>query len=356
MEARRQLLAVVAMVCTQCLGQSDSTARFAAVSGFYGFIIPHSIDVRDVADSYPWGVQAEYARQRFSAKAWDACNCYSKVGIAFSFADFGNPDVLGKSYSTAVFVEPQLARGKLALGLRASVGASYVTKIFDPDSNSENLFFSRKLNGQLSVGLNLQAKLYQRWIIGTLINYNHISNGGAQQPNKGMNFPVAGMGITYALQDASPMPRSVDRDYKKEWQYHVGLFAASRSVDNFGVSERKMMTGIYLGALRTLAKMHGAGLALESSHDSMLREKAIQGAPFEPWIVSVLARHHLLFGKFDFNQAVGYYLYERYFNRHAVFQRYALQYRVAERFQVGFSLKAHLEVAEQMDLRLIYQL
>ena len=101
--------------------------------------------------------------------------------------------------------------------------------------------------------------------------------------------------------------------------------------------------------------MHGIGLEIELVHDWSLKEQNKQSAEYvDHRVVSGLLRHHFLFGKFDFSQALGLYLYKEYPTEANIFQRYLLEYKVTKHLQFGFSLKAHFVTAEQMDMRLSY--
>ena len=98
--------------------------------------------------------------------------------------------------------------------------------------------------------------------------------------------------------------------------------------------------------------MHALGVGLEFSNDGSLKALARQHYPsFDHRVLSGLVQHHLLFGRFDFSQALGIYLHKEYPNPHSIFQRYAIHYTLFEMLQLGLSLKAHTYVAEQMDIR-----
>jgi hypothetical protein len=43
----------------------------------------------------------------------------------------------------------------------------------------------------LEVGLGLWIRVNDKWSINPSVNYQHISNGGMRQPNKGLNWPTA---------------------------------------------------------------------------------------------------------------------------------------------------------------------
>ncbi|MEM9300215.1 MAG: acyloxyacyl hydrolase, partial [Bacteroidota bacterium] len=68
--------------------------------------------------------------------------------------------------------------------------------------------------------------------------------------------------------------------------------------------------------------------------------------------LGLVVGNNLVFGKFTFNQQMGYYLYRPYPTENSdFFQRYELLYLIGKRYQIGTSLKAHGHVADNLDLR-----
>lgn len=336
---------------TSAQSVADSTTWTLGLQGHYGFIIPHSRELIDVSQTHPRGIQVDWSRIRHTTKAWNACNCYSRNGIILGYFDFNNPQVLGRSFSASLFAEPVLTHGKVNLSLRTGFGITYLTNVYHAEENPSNLFFSSPISGLLMVQLNGRFPITESWTIRAGASYHHISNGGFRKPNKGMNFPMMGMGIERVF---NPMPfqvRSKSNAFSKSVHFYTGLFTNTRSVEVLGAEtgQRKLMVGMQVGAYRRFTHLNAVGLATEFSYDNSIR---LSTPAYNPGVFSTLMRHHLLFGKFDFSQALGIYLYRDYPSDHRVFQRYAIDYAIMHPFRIGFSLKAHRHIAEQMDIRI----
>jgi hypothetical protein len=358
--ARLQWIFIVVVIssdATLCQQKrvADSTIVSTGVTGNFGSILPHSGQIAHLAGSGLWGLQAEVARIRFTQTSWDVCNCYSRNGFSLSYFNLTNPEVLGSAISLALFAEPQLTYGPINLSLRGGAGISYLTRVYHPEENPENLFFSDPWSGLLLAQVTARYRIRSRWLLRMEASYSHISNGGKRQPNKGMNFPTLGLGVDYLFKYSPPLsPRKKRRLSDRSVQYYAGLFYNTRSVDesNFEIAERKTVIGLHGGFYKPISVMHGLGLAVEAAHDGALKAQSESaGESFDHHVISVLARHHFLFGRFDFSQALGIYLHKEYPTPGAVFQRYALSYLLFGRLQIAFSLKAHLYTAEQMDMR-----
>jgi hypothetical protein len=334
---------------------ADSTILYIGSQAYYGFIIPHRTNLRPlVQDTNPWGFSLELSRLRYKQAAWNACNCYSQNGLALMYFNFDDPEVLGSSVNLAVFAEPHLTLKNFNMSFRAGLGLSFLTEVYHVESNPENVFFSRTMSGLLLLQLTNRIWLSENFGVRLSAAYHHISNGGSKQPNLGMNFPTISFGAEYSIGRIRLVPREKHHVSKKTVQYYAGLFFTTRKIPE-NEDQRKPLLGLSGGFFKPFARMHGIGLELELVHDWSLKEQNKQSAEYiDHRVVSGLLRHHFLFGKFDFSQALGLYLYKKYPTEYNIFQRYLLEYRITKNIQLGFSLKAHFVTSEQMDMRVSY--
>src|SRR5688572_13126436 len=332
---------------------SDSTILYVSSQLNYGFIIPHRRAIEPlVNDTNPWGISVEVSRLRYTQSAWKSCNCYSQNGIAVTYFNFDNP-VLGSSVNLVAFAEPYLTLRNINIMLRAGLGLSYLTKVYHWESNPDNVLFSSPLSGLLLLRLTTRVWLSKNFGVRLSGAYYHISNGGMRQPNLGMNFTTVSVGAEYSIGRIGLAAREKYSALKNAMQYYAGLFFTTGKVSPMD-DLRKPILGLSGGFYRPFARMHGIGMGIEFVKDWSLKERSKQSEDVDHYILSALLRHHFIFGKFDFSQAIGFYLYKKYPTPNSIFQRYALTYRLTKHVELGFSLKAHLAVAEQMDLRVNY--
>lgn len=204
------------------------------------------------------------------------------------------------------------------------------------------------------IQFSTRYQLAPQWSLRFSTSYQHISNGGKRQPNKGMNFPLIGLGVDYTTKYQSLRPRAKNSKPDRTAHYYAELSYNTRSLGQMNVAsdQREIVLGLHAGAYKPIAHMHALGVGLELSHDGLLKELARQDPDsYDHRVLSGLVTHHLLFGRFDFSQAIGFYIHKEYPDPNSVFQRYAMYYQMFEKLRIGFSLKAHLHVAEQMDVR-----
>jgi len=321
-----------------------------------GFIIAHSSELEELSDTNPLGIQLDWGSVRTSEKSWNTCNCYSQLGVSFSYFNFLKEE-LGSSYNLAFFYEPYLGyKNDLYASMRLGSGITMVTEKFDAETNPENTFFSSTISFLLNAGLSLNYRINDKLTASLSGYYNHISNGGMKQPNKGMNFPTLGIGAIYHPNKIDLPVRDKSNEKKGRIYYYGRLFTTMPEVENVAenANDRRLLLGLSAGALYHVTHTNALNVGLEFISDySHKAEIENQNEDLDHHIINFLIGNNFVFGKITFNQQVGVYVYKPYkFNDDRFFQRYELLYTIKEKVQIGTSLKAHGHVAENFDIRI----
>jgi hypothetical protein len=191
------------------------------------------------------------------------------------------------------------------------------------------------------------------------INYQHVSNGAIRQPNKGINWPTAGIAISY-----QPNTRSLytgTRATQKFWRkystrYDVALLGTiNRGYTAAGNRKRFFGGGIALQASRQVGKLSMLSVGAEVYFDENLQARLHgDGLTASSVKSGLLFGHEFLLGKFQFSQRLGVYIFDQtpYYDR--LFHRWGIQYRINRHLSTGINLLAHRQVAEFLDFRLAY--
>ena len=336
----------------------DTTSRPVlnlGVFGHYGFIIPHSRDIRNVADSNPWGVSADVSIHFTDSASWQYLHAYPRLGATLAYYNFDNPDVLGNAYALILYVEPFLAaHKKFSISFRLGGGVAYLSKVYDPITNPDNLFYSTKVSFPLIANLMANYRLNNRLLLRVGGTYKHISNGGIRQPNKGINFPSATLGIDYALQAANFQERqqiAVTGDVRKR-HYLVALLGTMKDRKDIP-TDKLPLIGLTAYGTQKFSRLSAFTAGVEWVADYTLKEQLRDngsGKDFQRG--AILAGHEFQIGRFRFNQQLGVYVYSPAKARDPVYQRWGLEYHTANKIFWGINLKAHRHVADFLDVRI----
>jgi len=348
---------VISLQAQDTLTQSQKNIVSVALAGHTGFIFVHSADVENTRGARPWGLQATLLWQKIDEQAWNTCNCYPRQGLLLGYYNYDN-QVLGQSAKVGYFLEPAFRlTPATSLLVRGLAGLAYATNPYDPVKNPQNQSYSLPVSAYVALGGGVYVHLTQHYRLNVHVLYEHISNGGLKEPNKGINYPTVGVGLEY-LVNPVPIPqrdRSSQRNsIHKKIRWAVYGLATSRTVA-LGTQARYFIGGLGITASKQVGRMHALTAGLEgywdfASRERMQLENLTGRSHFRQ---GVMLGHAFLLGRFTFSQQLGVYTFNQipYFDR--LYHRWGLVYHWHTNWGAGINLKAHRQVANFIDFRLV---
>ncbi len=347
--ARLLLLSLILLQAVYAEGQQSEEMKnpfSMAIRGHYGSILPHSKAISEISEANPWGIEADLAWHLMSESIWKQCFCYPRTGLSMNYLNFNLPEVLGYSVFLYPYLEPYIRpQKKINFSFRFGIGPAWVSKLYDAQTNPDNYFFSSHWSFIAVLNAAVNYRVTGRLNTRVAFNYNHISNGGLEQPNVGMDFLTLSAGFDYSFTEVRFPGRSKDSIlslYPREnwWDAYV-LGTAKKA----GTGEDQRYPVI--GAGITLNHLTGQHLALNAGME-WISDFSLP----DPHRAAILLGLDLLFGRFSFIHQWGIYFYEPYPAGSWAYQRYGINLRFSDRYYLGVNLKAHGPVAVQMDARL----
>jgi hypothetical protein len=333
------------------------TPKAYSIKPHYGFVILHSQDVAPIGKSYPYGLGIEIFNHYNSEKSFDNCLCFPRLGVSTVFWNFDNPEILGYGVTSVFFVEPFFgANRRFSYSFRAGIGPAYATNPFDEIQNPDNLSYSTRISFALMVASTINLKISDRFFLNLSANYNHISNGGMREPNKGINYPTLSFGLDYY--PISPeFPDFAKKDWRAELKnktkFHAFLFGTAKQVSRADGLKRYPVIGLDVRVSRRVSRLNalnlGAAFFDDRAHREEMKRAGIVGIDYKK--AGLLAGNEFLLGRFIFSQQFGVYIYNPYKRDADVFQRYGLNISFAKRMIAGVGLNAHGHVADFLELR-----
>jgi hypothetical protein len=335
------------------------TLKRPTIVGFkshYGFIIPHSKVIENNSGSNPFGAEIILSKFNVNENDWRQCNCYSRIGISFGAFNFGNKAILGNSTNLQVFIEPVIKpKNNLFFTFKAGTGIAYLSEIYNEIYNPENLFFSTHISFLLYIDFLLHYKITNNLVFNMGANYNHISNGGTKQPNKGMNFPTASIGLEYIFNPVDiklhnyTKKDTVSKKIKNEFIFFYSLKMQAKSSE-FKETPCNIIGGSWR-IVKRISTLNAFSIGTDLVWDGFIKEQIRrEQTEIDNKRVSITVGHDLLFGRFLFSTQIGFYIYSPYKAMDPVYEKYALFYKINKNFISGIFLKAHRHVAELMGI------
>lgn len=345
----------IAVFFYKCLfAQSLKQITLAA---HYGFIIPHSVAVQNTAGSTPYGIELNYGISDTGKATYDLCNCIANNYLNITAFNYDNK-ILGHTINLNYAFEPQFKIYKqLFFSFRGLAGFSYQSNPYHSIKNPTNMSYSTYLSFFLGVSAGLKQKITPRFLMHVNANFLHTSNSGIKEPNKGVNWPTASLGINYYLQnfnDYSGKEKHNEAFTKNKW-LQLGTFFSYKLL-NIGDKIRYPVYGLFAKSILQTSRINGISIAIEGYKDYSLEQKLINAGLSHISIVrsGIMAGNTFILGKFTFSQMLGMYVYSPspFFDR--IYHRWYLNYCYNNKFIFGLSLKAHRHVANFADIRFAY--
>lgn len=322
-----------------------------------GSIFAHAEDVENTAGSVPYGFELEISKRKIGESAWNTCHCYPTTGFLIGYTNYDNI-VLGHGFHAAYFLEHTFLPFKWwSPVLRGTAGLSASNRPHDSEKNPDNQSYSLPINAFLQLQLGFNFRIAESGLLSIKAGYNHISNGGIQEPNKGINWPHLTAGYLHFLDYHQP-PRREKQDLtnkENRWIKRFELFGAYTTRE-FEEKESFFAYGAMATLSRKFSALHGLSLAGEwHYHEEQRRRIEYNDDEASAHRAAVLIGHDFLFGQVVFSQQLGVYVFDEYNYHDPVYHRWTISYVFGNGLSVGTSVKAHRHVAEFLDVRLGFQ-
>jgi hypothetical protein len=343
--------------------QRDYTFRL-----HYGVIYAHSIHIQNTAGAHPRGAEFEFGKRVIDEKNWSYYGCFARTGFMFSYFDF-NTKILGKAYSLSYFLEPNYRIGSNCdFFIKGAAGFSYLTNPHDSIKNPSNQTYSLPVNFFLCVGTGINYKISNHISFGLMASFQHNSNGGFEQPNRGVNYPSASIAIKYSPADnTTPLYKKIkDTTWKNDRvKFDLSLFYSPKQGYNATwKSERKFVVGISPEVTWRVSTIDAVTAAAEIYYDDGIKSiKYNLGDSSSNTFAGLMLGHQFLFRKIIFSQQLGFYLSKHtniYVNLYqqpfpVIYHRWGLLYKLTPHWYIGFNMLVHNQVADFIDGRITYR-
>jgi len=353
------LLIALCLVTGHAQAQVDSLRKSVfslGLMGHGGYLLKHSQSLAPLKESYPWGFQADLGWQLVTEKAYRFCSCYPRLGFSVNYFNFDNGAVLGNAYYLLGYIEPVFflpRRFNLSFRL-ALLGVSFQDRPFHETENPLNLAYSTYVAFPLAIELGLNYRPSDRLNLRLSFNYNHISNGGIKDPNKGLNFPTVSLGGHYTFRPVrftlKGRMRRPPPEKKNRWEIEF-----SNAFKNAYPAEKAQywVFGISTSYSRWFHRSSAAAMGFHWEMDNARRMRSVrEGLGVDHNRLSLTVGHEFWLGRVQFGQYVGFYLYDRMPTNGIWYHRHKLSVQITEFMFMAVSLKAHRQVADYLDLRL----
>lgn len=349
----------------------DSLRQIVLAARYHsGFIFAHNVFVQNTKGTHPNGFELEYSHLHTDSVTATKFKCFPRTGFSFTYVDF-NKEFLGESYSASYFLEPNYRLGNnFKMNLRASAGFSYLTNPYDRFKNPANQSYSGNINTFLQLDLGLVYSVSNHFAVYAMGNFFHNSNGGFKEPNSGVNYINASLGLQYYTYNTR-LPvykKQKDTSWKKN-SFHIDAsfyYSPKGGYKPDSSSSRRFVLGTSVQLVKRVSVLDAVTATAEIYYDDALRtmKEIFVKDTSSNTLAGVLIGHQFLLNRFIFSQELGVYVFKQtdLYNKvyrdlyHPFYQRWGLSYNIKGRWTIGISLLAHYQIADFIDGRATYRL
>lgn len=381
---------IAILICVFISGRSFSQEKdwVLGLESQYGFVWVHTAKVESVRGARPTSLVFSLTKQNTDEETYQRWHFFARQGLQFSYTDF-KKTILGRAYILAYKLQPIVPLSEsMNLCFTGNIGAAYLTNPYNANTNPNNQSYSDKLNAYLRLAAGLEYNIGNKLALSVSADYNHISNGGFKQPNRGINYPTASLGIIYHTK-GNRLPQ-YDYEHDESWREDTkiktdfsffaspkdGYAKISDDAQQYNSSawkqQRKLLIGGNIQASKRVSGINALNAGVEAYYDGAIASiKNNRGVPSSNMFVGILAGNEFIINRFLFSQQLGWYVYKKtsyldttYYNQSGrsspyktpFYQRYGLQYNILDNWYIGVNLLAHGKTADFFDFRLTYRM
>ena len=336
---------------------NDDRKRSLGISFHAGYILPHSDEIKALANKPACGIALQYQIWHGGKEDYELFDCFWNAGFEYRYFNFLNPKILGSAHDFTLYLEPILYQhSNFIFTSRLGTGINYLTRIYDPIDNPTNKFFGSPISFPLFIEGSMYYKVSEASLIKISLAYNHISNGGIKQPNKGMNWPSIVLGYTFAKHGIPSFQRE-ERDNlllkKNNYRFSMYYFNSLKVID----SPKKLcyIYGVGLRYYYSLSYKYQLHATTEVYIDSYIKENLLRWGDTRDYKRAGAGFGHAInFGRLSLTQTMAYYYYAPYPAMTSFYHRHDLLFNLYKGISAGVFLKAHKHVADLMGIQMVY--
>jgi len=343
-----------------CYSQNDNNLGLG-INGYYGFILPHHTTVAYLVKEKVKAAEINIIQQRSGKNTWEQIYKLPQTGLSFLVMDLGNPQELGNLIGISPFINFPLKKNtNLTTWFKINVGLCYVSKKFDPLLNHKNIVIATNVNALISLRLNTQLKLSEKFLLETGLSITHFSNGAFKMPNLGINIPSVHLGLLFFPNPISQTTSTELPAFIKTWEYNLYSGTALTEIEPIGGKKFNVYT-LSANAVKNLNRKSKIGIGLDIFYNKAnilkLEEDSIYlKNKFLNFQNGIKACYELNIGKLSIPFEMGFYTFTKVKRNGFLYNQFGLKYMFNSHFFTQIILKTHFAKADFTEIGLGYKI
>jgi hypothetical protein len=203
---RLVVILCVAATCTETKCQQRFTDNLKLTAHYqYGYVLPEYDYFLYMVNAPMQSFTLSFSKTTLGKTDFERLYNYPEYGISLIYSTLGNDDIFGREIAVVPYYHLKIiSRDRFNLYHELGLGFGYVTKVFDFESNYRNMAVGSHLNFHFNLKLGANYEVYKKTIVNAGVSFDHFSNANAQNPNIGINYASAFVGLGFLLGRETP--------------------------------------------------------------------------------------------------------------------------------------------------------
>jgi hypothetical protein len=344
-------------VLTKMLAQSKFSDNLYIQANYnHGRVLPEYKYFNYIVNKPIHSVELGIFKKTRGKTVWEHAYRFPEYGVNVLYSSLGNDKVFGHEFAVYPYFQNDLIyRKRFQLVNQIGFGLGYVTKKFDKDNNYQNIAVGSKINLHFNCKMGVQFQVSEKISAKTGLSFSHYSNGNTAEPNIGVNFLTAYLGLNYAIGKQTELIQieKTKHEQKHEWAF----------VYAFGGKHTRALSSKYYftSSISAEYKYHffrmvhfggGADLFYDSSTKTELSAPGKKKyASAYDYRTGIHIAEEMVFDRFSFIMQQGYYLgLTDKVNGYAFYNRAILRWKFNEHILASLSMKSHLHILDYPEI------
>ncbi len=328
----------------------------------YGAVYPHHSSVEYVLGSNIQGFEINLSTQSTGRHMWEQLYRYPRYGVAYSFLQLGNPEILGNLHALFGYVDIPFYRseGNFSLNYQVDIGVGYFSKTFEPYENPLNMVVSSPYNVYIGLDFTGRYKLGRNQEIKAGLELTHCSNGKTRSPNMGMNSITLSVAWLYSISPERPVTRMfVPEGYRKNFFELLANVGYKRD-DNMK-EETYLVSSLIGDYYYAFSPRYAFGAGVDFFYDGSIaqHQEFFDGVtPRDNSINYQYGAHvgfRVRYGRLFMSINAGKYIHADYVRNGYVYSRLGMRYALTDQIMLNLTLKAHSTIADFIEWGIGYR-
>jgi len=342
MKASVLVLLSLAFACAPLTAQQGASWQVQVLAGEN---ISHRAQ-RTANETYQYGFAIDYSRKTTGKKYWQYAHNYPQMGLQFSARNLGNNGVYGNAFALLPYLEFNVIESRFGIfQIKHGTGIAYASKRYHTTQNPDNLLISSGINATslLDFGYRIFTGSRSDFKLGLAIH--HLSNGGFQLPNHGMNTCFLYTGFSFypegrAVEKKAYTPYREFSHFRYRSGISLGFYHYDRETRKVDLNPQASFVVVYQHNTRFRT---GPGL------------EAGRPANYDPQLALYL-EEEVQFAKITTRYAFGAYAINKRVDGEDFYSKIGIAYYpqlknyIPKGFYIGSMLKAHMFTAAHIEL------